>query len=179
VIAARLVWLLRVLGVDAALLDGGLAAWDGPLSVEPVQLPPAAFTARPWPAERLASIDEATSPGTVLLDARPRERYLGLGDDPVDPRPGHIPGAVSLPAHEHVDASGRLLSADVLRGRLAGAGVVPGAGVVSSCGSGVTACHTLLVMEHVGLGAAGRLFPGSFSQWSRDPARVVATGDEL
>ena len=181
-IAARLVWMLRATGHDAALLDGGLTAWDGPTSTEPVQRSPAAFTPRAWPADRLADVDDAARAGQpgagspVLLDARPAGRYRGDGGtDPLDPRAGHVPGAVSVPARENVDADGHLLPVAVLRERLTAAGAVDGADVVSSCGSGVTACHTLLVMEHVGLGA-GRLFPGSFSAWSRDPDRPVATG---
>ena len=186
-LAARLVWMLRATGHDAALLDGGLTAWDGPTSTEPVRRSPAAFTPRAWPTDRLADVDDAARAGRgdgqrdgrapVLLDARPAGRYRGDGGtDPLDPRAGHVPGAVSVPARENVDAAGRLLPAAVLRERLAAAGVVDGADVVSSCGSGVTACHTLLVMEHLGLGA-GRLFPGSFSAWSRDPDRPVATGE--
>ncbi len=176
VIAARLVWLLRVTGHDAALLDGGLAAWEGPLETEPATRPPATFTARPWPAERLASIDEAADPGNVVIDARPRERFLGEGPDPVDPRAGHIPGARSVPAREHLGPDGRLLAADILRRRFEQAGVEPDAPVVSYCGSGVTACHNLVVLEHAGLGR-GRLYAGSWSQYSHDRSRPAATGE--
>lgn len=172
VIAARLVWMLRALGVDAALLAGPL----GPLETGWVEPRPARFTPRPWPPERLASIEEvaAPRPGVVVLDARPRERYEGAGDS-LDPRAGHIPGARSLPCRDNLDDAGRLLPEDVLRRRLAEVGVTPGGpGVVSSCGSGVTACHTLLVLEHLGHRSA-RLFPGSWSQWSRSD-RPAATG---
>ena len=198
-VAARLVWMLRATGHDAALLDGGLTAREGPTSTEPARRSPGTFTPRAWPADRLADVEDAARAGrraggaagdpalgsgrstgesaAVLLDARPAGRYRGDGGtDPLDPRAGHVPGAVSVPARENVDADGRLLPVAVLRERLAAAGVVPGADVVSSCGSGVTACHTLLVVEHVGLGR-GRLFPGSFSAWSRDRARPVATGE--
>ena len=175
VYAARLVWMLRVTGHDAALLDGGLAAWDGQLETRPAAREPAAFAPRPWPAERLASIDEAADARNVVIDARPRERYLGEGPDPVDPRPGHIPGARSVPTREHLAADGRLLAPDGLRRRFARAGVEPGAPVVSYCGSGVTACHNLLVLEHAGLGS-GRLYPGSWSQYSHDRSRPAATG---
>ena len=84
---------------------------------------PAAFTARPWPAEALASADDAADPANAVIDARQRERYLGEGPDPVDPRPGHIPGARSLPAREHLGEDGRLLARDELRRRFAAAGV--------------------------------------------------------
>ena len=174
-VAARLVWLLRATGRSAAVLDGGIAAWDGPLDRQSSTRPPARRTPVPWPAELLASIDDAADPVQVVVDARERPRYLGL-EEPVDPRAGHIPGARSLPAREHLDAGGRLLPRAELRRRLTGVGITdPGTPVVSYCGSGVTACHTLLVLEHAGLGR-GRLYPGSWSQWSSDPARPTATG---
>ncbi len=168
VVAARLVWLLRALGVDAALLDGGLA---GPLETGPANLTAAPFTARPWPADRLAGIDELHDGGRILLDARDRNRFSGEFE-PVDPRPGHIPGARNLPAREML-GGGRLLPADALRAQFAEAGVAADCEVVASCGSGVNACHTLLVLEALGL-PAGRLFPGSYSQWSNSD-RPVAT----
>jgi thiosulfate/3-mercaptopyruvate sulfurtransferase len=193
VIAARLVWMLRVAGHEAALLDGGLAAWKGPatdagtsaaleagigdrsLDVGETSRPPATFTARPWPADRIASIDETesvASNGGIVIDARPAERFAG-GPDDLDPRAGHIPGSRSVPCRENLDADRRLLPVAELRARFA----VEDAGeVISSCGSGVTACHNLLAMEQAGLGR-GRLFPGSWSQWSRDPARPVQNGD--
>jgi thiosulfate/3-mercaptopyruvate sulfurtransferase len=175
-IAARLVWMLRVTGHDAALLDGGIDAWEGQLSTEPSSRPPATFTARPWPPERLASIEEvAAGPVGVLIDGRAADRFAGAGDA-VDPRPGHIPGARSVPTRDHAGADGRLRERDALRERFAAAGIDDGTAVVSYCGSGVTACHNLLVLEQAGLGP-GRLFPGSYSQWSRDPSRPVATGE--
>ena len=176
VIAARLVWMLRATGHDAALLDGGLTAYEGPLSTEPAdEGTSATFTPRPWPADRLADVEDASSPATTVLDARNRDRYRG-DDEPVDPRGGHIPGAVNVPCRENVDASGLLLPVEQLRERLRAAGVEDDADVVSYCGSGVTACHTLLVLEHVGIGR-GRLYPGSWSAYSRDTQRPVATGD--
>jgi thiosulfate/3-mercaptopyruvate sulfurtransferase len=171
VVAARLVWMLRALGVEAALLDGGLA---GPLETGPTAVAPAHFTARPWPADRLAAIDELHAGGRVLVDARDRNRFSGEFE-PVDPRPGHIPGARNLPAREMLDADGRLLPEAVLREQLDRAGVTEAREVVASCGSGVTACHTLLVLE--ALGVPARLFPGSYSQWSHTD-RPVATGAE-
>jgi thiosulfate/3-mercaptopyruvate sulfurtransferase len=176
VMAARLVWMLRATGHAAALLDGGLGAWPGPLETDAPSRPEARFTPVPWPAERLASIDDAADRRNVVLDARQRERYRG-DEEPIDPRAGHIPGARSLPARENLDAGGRFLPVEQLRERLTEAGAREGADVVSYCGSGVTACHTLLAMEHAGLGA-GRLFPGSWSQWSSDRARPAATGDD-
>jgi thiosulfate/3-mercaptopyruvate sulfurtransferase len=107
-----------------------------------------------------------------VIDARPADRFAGAPDN-LDPRPGHIPGARSVPCRENLDASGRLLPVADLRARFA---VDDAAEVISSCGSGVTACHNLLAMEQAGLGDGGRLFPGSWSQWSRDPARPVQIG---
>jgi thiosulfate/3-mercaptopyruvate sulfurtransferase len=176
VVAARLVWMLRVTGHAAALLDGGLPAWDGPLDRGAAARPPARFTPSPWPEDRLASAGDAGDAARVVLDAREPERYRGE-TEPVDPRAGHIPGARSLPARANLDESGRLRPVAELRRRLAAVGVGPSTPVVSYCGSGVTACHTLLVLEHAGLGA-GRLYPGSWSQWSSDAARPAATGDE-
>lgn len=173
--AARLVWMLRAIGHPAALLDGGLPMWDGPLEAGPGHpRPPAAFTARPWPGGHVAAIDDVTGPGVVLLDARARARYRG-DIEPVDPRPGHIPGAINVPCEEHLGDDGVLLPTQALRHQFAAVGVTDATGVVVSCGSGVNACHTLLVMEHAGMGQ-GRLFPGSYSAWSNRPELPVATG---
>jgi thiosulfate/3-mercaptopyruvate sulfurtransferase len=177
-VAARLVWLLRSTGHQAALLDGGLRTWTGSLTTAVPVRPPARFDPRPWPADLLVATDEVpglVDHGAVLLDARAAERYRGEVE-PVDPRAGHVPGARSLPAASTLAEDGTLLPVAQLRRRLAAVGVVHGADVVASCGSGVTACHTLLVIEHAGLGR-GRLFPGSFSAWSADPDRPVSTGD--
>jgi len=175
VIAARLVWMLRALGRDAALLDGGIAAWDGPLETAARPVAPASFTAAPWPADRLASADDAAeTAANLVIDARQRERFAGTPDG-IDPRAGHIPGARALPCREHLAPDDRLQPIEALRARLANAGVDGTRPVVSYCGSGVTACHNLLVIEHAGLGT-GRLYPGSWSQWSHDAARAVETG---
>jgi thiosulfate/3-mercaptopyruvate sulfurtransferase len=171
VMAARLVLMLRATGHRAALLDGPPGEGD-----VPSPRVPARFSARPWPDALLADAADALDPGNVVLDARPRGRYLG-DPDPLDPRPGHVPGARSLPCRESLDADGRLLPEDVLRERFAAAGVGSGAPVVVYCGSGVTACHDLLVMEHLGLGS-GRLYVGSWSQYAADPERPVSLLDE-
>lgn len=176
VIAARLVWMLRVTGHPAALLDGGITGWDGPVDSGPVTPATTRFRSVPWPAERIASIDEVATSTAVVLDARDRARYRG-DTEPLDARAGHLPGARNLPCRDNVDGRGRLLPADVLRARFAALGIDQATTVISSCGSGVTACHTLLALEHVGLGS-GRLYPGSWSQWSADPARPAVAGDE-
>jgi thiosulfate/3-mercaptopyruvate sulfurtransferase len=174
VTAARLVWMLRVTGHEAALLDGGLTAYDGPLETATAARPVASFTPRPWPAERLAGVEDAVDPANVVLDARAPERFRGEVE-PVDPRAGHIPGARSVPVRENVDGTGRFLPADVLRARFAAAGVTADSAVVSYCGSGVNACHNLLALELAGF-PPGRLYPGSWSQYSSDPGRPIATG---
>jgi thiosulfate/3-mercaptopyruvate sulfurtransferase len=179
VMAARLVWMLRATGHDAALLDGGIGAYDGPLetAAAPTPVAPKRFAPRPWPADRVASPEDAADPANVVIDARQRERYLGE-PNALDPRAGHIPGARSLSARENVDSEGRFLPVDDLRRRLAAAGIDGAAPVVSYCGSGVTACHNLLVVEHAGL-PPGRLYPGSWSQWASDPNLPVETGERL
>jgi thiosulfate/3-mercaptopyruvate sulfurtransferase len=169
--AARMVWMLRALGHSAALLDGGVATWDGPLETGAVQRPAAVFTAAPWPTGLIASGDDAADPANVAIDARQRERFEGT-PHPADPRAGHIPGARSVSARDNVGPDGRLLAPEALRDRFASAGIGPESAVVSYCGSGVTACHNLLMLEHAGLGR-GRLYPGSWSQWAADPSRPV------
>lgn len=175
VIAARLAWMLRATGHEAAVLDGGLAAYDGPLEQAAPDLPGAAFASTPWPAERLATIDDAADPSFSVVDARDADRYRG-DLEPVDPKAGHIPGARSLPVRGHLGPDGRLLPIGELQARFAEAGVSADRDAIAYCGSGVTACHQLIVQEHAGLGL-GRLYPGSWSQYSHTD-RTVATGDE-
>jgi thiosulfate/3-mercaptopyruvate sulfurtransferase len=172
--AGRLVWLLRTLGHPAALLDGGLQSWTGPLEIDPAPAGPADFAPRPWPAERFASLEEVASV-RVLLDARAPERFRG-DVEPLDPRAGHIPGAANAPWPANLDSDGRYHPAATLRARLEAVGAKPGQDVVVYCGSGVTACQTLLALEAAGIGGA-RLYPGSWSQWCADPDRPAATGD--
>lgn len=175
--AARLVWMLRACGEPAALLDGGMAAWRGPLSRVPPVVTAGAFTLSSWPADRLADADAvaaAVVDGDVVIDARAADRFTGVAE-PIDPRAGHIPGAVNLPVTDNLDPSTRsFLAPSALRDRFEGCGVGDRAPAVVYCGSGVTACHTLLAIEHAGL-PAGRLYPGSWSQWSADPDRPAAT----
>ena len=124
VYAARLVWMLRSTGHPAALLDGGLAGWAGELEQGPAAPRPAQpFTSAAWPPDRLASIEEVASGTRLLIDARSGERYRGEGEDPLDQRPGHIPGALSVPCRENLDPSGRLLPAEALRARFVALGI--------------------------------------------------------
>lgn len=124
---------------------------------------------------RLADIDEASDQKKVVIDARNRDRYRGENEE-IDPRAGHIPGAVNVACRENVNADGTFLPIRVLRQRFEKAGVAEGEDVISYCGSGITACHNLLAMEYVGLGQ-GRLFPGSWSQYSHVTDRRVSTSD--
>ena len=174
VIAARLVWMLRAVGKPAALLDGGIRIYNQPLESGTVSRPRAIFSPIEWPADQIADIDDVTDPTKIVLDARNADRYRGE-EDHVDPRMGHISGARNLPCRENLTAEGTFLPADTLRRRFRAVGVSDGAAVISYCGSGVTACHNLLALELVGLGG-GRLFPGSWSQYSQDASRAISTG---
>ncbi|MDO5662107.1 MAG: sulfurtransferase [Brachybacterium sp.] len=178
--ASRLVWLLRATGMRAALLDGGLTAWTARHGVEqlasgPVSVRPAEFTARPWMSDAIAGIDEVDPERASILDARVHERFTGE-TEPIDPRAGHIPGAVNVPFTENVDEDGQFLSKKKLRKRFQAAGLERSDDIIVYCGSGITATHSLLALERAGFSRA-RLFPGSWSQWSSDRRRRVATGD--
>lgn len=112
----------------------------------------------------------------VLMDARTAERFRGESE-PIDPVAGHIPGAINVPLADNLDSNGRFKAPEVLRQRyLAVLGDTPPETVIAMCGSGVTACHNLLAMAIAGL-PLGRLYAGSWSEWIRDPARPVATGN--
>jgi thiosulfate/3-mercaptopyruvate sulfurtransferase len=179
--AARLVWMLRVLGERAALLDGGLAAWPGPLEHDAPVPAPASFTPREWPAEAIitadALADELRAHKVVALDARSGERYRGE-TEPIDARAGHVPGARNLPWASVADPdTGRFRSPPDLRERLGAVDVEADTAVVTYCGSGVSACVDVLAIEIAGLPPA-RLFVTSWSGWSADPDRPVATGAE-
>lgn len=177
--AGRLVQMLRIVGVDAALLDGGLAAWAGPIESGPGEpRPNATFAVRPWPADRFATADDtaaaALGDDVVVLDARAAERYRGE-TEPVDPRAGHVPGAANAPWAANLGPDGRFRSAAELRAHYAGLGIGPDTEVVCYCGSGVSACADLLALERAGVGRT-RLFVPSWSGWSSDAARPVETG---
>ncbi|HIG25264.1 MAG TPA: sulfurtransferase [Acidimicrobiia bacterium] len=171
--AGRLVWMLRILGHPAALLNGGLAAWSGPLSSEETRRPAVSCPIRPWPEEQLPSIEQVAAHDGQIVDARGHDRFRG-DNEPLDAQPGHIPGAVSSPFVQNM-VDGYFLSPEALRQSFADQGIDDAQNVISSCGSGVTACHNLLAMEHAGLGR-GRLFVGSWSAWSRSD-QPIATGE--
>ncbi|MEJ6001941.1 sulfurtransferase [Paucibacter soli] len=179
--AARLWWMLRWLGHEAvAVLDGGLAAWvaaGGSLVTEPTPAPrPSGFVPGPTLAPSLDADALQAQLGRVrLIDARAGERFRGE-IEPLDARAGHIPGASNRFFKDNLRADGCFKSADTLRAEFAPL-LAPYAAeaVVHQCGSGVTACHNLLAMEVAGL-AGSQLYPGSWSEWSSDPARPVAQG---
>jgi thiosulfate/3-mercaptopyruvate sulfurtransferase len=177
--AARAWWLLRWGGMtDVRLLDGGLDAWvaaGGPLESGDVVPAPGDVTLHGGGMPVL-SIDEAAAlpaSGGLLLDARAGERYRGEVE-PVDPRAGHVPGAVSAPTTENLTADGTFRAADELAARFTELGAAPGTAVGVYCGSGVTAAHEVAALAAAGIEAA--LWPGSWSQWSADPGRRAATG---
>jgi len=180
--AARLWWLLRSVGQQrVAVLDGGWGRWlqEGrPVTdVEPVPQQ-ALFRARPplaaWLSTAQLQVGLAQQ-AFCLVDARAAERFRGEVE-PIDTVAGHVPGAVNLPFQHNLAADGRFLSPDQLRRQF-----MPLLGrfrpeeTVHMCGSGVTACHNLLAMEVAGL-SGSRLYPGSWSEWIRDPARPVVRG---
>jgi thiosulfate/3-mercaptopyruvate sulfurtransferase len=170
--AARLWWMLHVLGEPVAVLDGGLPAWQGPLSTDEPGCRPVARAPRPWPADAFVDADTVAASSATVLDARTAERYAH-GDPAVDPRPGHIPGAVSAPWGGNLDpATGRFLPPSALRERFAALGA--SGSVIAYCGSGVTACHDLLALSIAGYEDLA-LYPGSWSQWANDPGRSAET----
>lgn len=176
--AARAWWLLRWAGVDdVRVLDGALPAWlaaghplaDGDVIPDPGTV---VLDAGQLP---VLTIDEAAAfpERGVLLDARAPERFRG-DVEPLDPRAGHIPGAVNAPSAENMDDDGLFLSAPELAARYAALGAVAGAQVATYCGSGITAAHDVLALAIAGVDAA--LFPGSWSAWSNQPDRPVEVG---
>jgi thiosulfate/3-mercaptopyruvate sulfurtransferase len=182
--AARLWWMLRWLGHPAvAVLDGGWPAWQAagyPVTAGEETRPARPFVPHLHPEQEMsaAEVDAIrTDPRYRVFDARNADRYRGENET-IDPVAGHIPGAVSAPYAENLDAQGRFLAPAALQARFrALLGDVPAAQSVSYCGSGVTAAHNLLALAYAGLGE-GRLYAGSWSEWITDPARPVATGEE-
>lgn len=175
--ASRAWWLLRQYGVEARVLDGGLAAWrraGHPLETGTLAPAPGDLVLDDPRGDDL-SIDEAAAfpAHGVLIDARAPERYRGE-TEPLDPVAGHIPGAVNLPMATLLDAEGMLRDESGLRDAFAALGVDSGTSVAAYCGSGITAAHTALVLAELDIDA--KVFPGSWSQWSNTPGRPVATG---
>jgi thiosulfate/3-mercaptopyruvate sulfurtransferase len=187
--AARLWWMLKWVGHQSvAVLNGGLKAWieagaplerGDPVAANSAKIPAnARFLPNPQndsvlSAEELG--DWALDTRHLLIDARAPERFSG-SVEPIDTVAGHIAGAVNHPFNTNLGRDGRFLPAAELRllweRRLAGRSPQD---VAAMCGSGVTACHNLLSLEVAGLRGA-KLYPGSWSEWIRDPKRPVARG---
>ncbi|MEU8762480.1 sulfurtransferase [Streptomyces sp. NPDC048659] len=175
--AARAWWLLRWAGhPDVRVLDGGLAAWTGELSKDTPAPEEGDFTPAPG-ALGLLDADAAASLARsgLLLDARAGERYRG-DVEPIDRVGGHIPGAVSAPTTENVGTDGRFLPEAALTARFTALGAAEAPEVAVYCGSGVSGAHEVLALEIAGFRAG--LYAGSWSEWSADPARPVATGPD-
>lgn len=174
-VAARLWFLLGYFGHAArAVLDGGLQAWRGPLTADPPRAEHGSFRAEPPAGDSVLDFEDVRMlSGVPLIDARAGERYRGE-TEPVDPKAGHIPGALSAPFTENLEADGRFKSPAELRSRYKRLGASNGA--VFYCGSGVNATHHLLAMEIAGIPNA-RIYAGSWSDWSRRDA-PVATGEQ-
>ncbi|MFE7621887.1 sulfurtransferase [Streptomyces sp. NPDC057496] len=175
--AARAWWLLRWTGHDdVRVLDGGLAAWPGELQKETPA--PAEGDFRPVPgALPLLDADGAAAlaDSGLLLDARAAERYRG-DVEPIDRVGGHIPGAVSAPTSENTGDDGRFLAPGALAARFGKLGADRAEEVGVYCGSGVSGAHEVLALAVAGIPAA--LYAGSWSEWSADESRPVATGPE-
>ena len=177
--ASRAWWLLRQGGVDVRVLDGGIRGWQAAghaVATDDVTAEPGDVELDEIGAEALTIDEAAAFPASgVLLDVRAPERYRGE-TEPLDPIAGHIPGARNLPTGVHLDAAGTVLDHDTVRANFAAAGVTPGTPVATYCGSGITAAHSVLILNEIGIDA--KVFPGSWSQWSNTPGRPVATGDQ-
>jgi thiosulfate/3-mercaptopyruvate sulfurtransferase len=181
--AARLWWLLRWLGHDsAALLDGGLQAWEAAGRALDTAVPPKAqgsFKAGKPLAVTVDAQAVERNLGTrerLVIDARAADRYRGENET-IDPVGGHIPGALNHFYKDNLTADGRFKTAHELREAFGGLiGKTSPEHVVLQCGSGVTACHNALAMEVAGLHGAA-LYPGSWSEWCANPSRPVAKGD--
>lgn len=178
--AARAWWVLRWAGLtDVRVLNGGLGAWraaglplvHGEERVEPGDVE---LSAGHVPTMAPDEVEAFVAAGGLLLDARPADRYRGT-DNPYDPRPGRIPGAVSAPAVDDLDPDGRFRPVAELAERFIALGAVPGRRVGVYCGSGVTATHVTAALALAGVDDVV-LYPGSYSQWAADPTRPVVTG---
>ncbi len=178
--AARLWWMLRWVGhASVAVLDGGLAAWlaaGGTLTTEVRSRPRGSITLQPSLAATVSAADVLSNLSTkthTVLDARAADRFRGENET-IDPVAGHIPGAKNRCFKDNLLDDGTFKAADVLRNDF-GALISHPQSTILQCGSGISACHNALAMEIAGLSGAS-LYPGSWSEWSSDPSRPVATG---
>ena len=172
--AGRMVWMLRMIGQPAALLDGGSAAWNGPLETGPVETEPVERRAIAWPTHRIVDADDVAThiaAGGIVVDSREHARYLGEVE-PIDRVAGHVPGAINLPFAENL-VDGMFQPADRLAQRFEA--LRPDPSAIVYCGSGVTACHNALAIEAAGF-PPPRVYVGSWSGWTADSDRPIATG---
>ncbi len=179
--AARAWWLLRYFGHEqSAVLDGGLPAWlaaGRPVSGGDAEPPlPVRFdaAARPGIARTISDMrDNLATMSEHVVDARSRKRFTAEVPEPrPNMRGGHIPGSASLPYDELLDADGKMLPPDALRARLAAAGIDGTRPVVTTCGSGVTACVITLAMAVAGF-PEGAVYDGAWSEWGGRPDTPV------
>jgi thiosulfate/3-mercaptopyruvate sulfurtransferase len=180
--ASRLWWLARWIGHEAvAVLDGGLAKWlseSRPMRSGTEEHPRRELRVAPQ-SDLVVNASQVSAllgvPDWHLLDARAPERYRG-DTEPIDKTPGHIPGASNHFYQWNLNERGTFRPPEELRDRVRqSVGDVRADRIISYCGSGVTACHNLLAMEHAGMKGA-KLYAGSWSEWSADPARPVEKG---
>lgn len=182
--AARFWWMLRAVGhIDVYVLDGGLQAAQAagiPLSpevVQPKETDPYPVTKWQLPTVSIDTVEAvSTDPAYVVIDVRDAYRYRGESE-PIDLIAGHIPGAINIPFTQNLDTQNHFLPKEALaKIYKAAIGERPMDQVIMHCGSGVTACHTLLALEQAGMPGA-RLYVGSWSEWSRT-GRPIATGEQ-
>lgn len=180
--AGRLWWLLRWLGHDkVAVLDGGIKLWrqnDYPITTELPVIKHTTF--RPYLQDSFwltaVQVQNRLAERSIrLVDARTPERYRGEVE-PIDPVAGHVRGAINRPFQANLADNGEFMPAEQLRRQFqALLGDKQPEQIVHMCGSGVTACHNLLAMEHAGL-KGSKLYAGSWSEWIRNKNRPIAKG---
>lgn len=178
--ATRGWWMMGLFGHDeAAVLDGGLAAWQqaghSTEAGEPPAPQPARFTPR-LRADRLRGLTDMLETEALVVDARAAARFAGAAPEP---RPGlvagHIPGSVNMPASAMLGPDGRFLPPDALRAKLAAAGVDGSRPVITTCGSGVSATMVTMALKRAGL-PQGAVYDGSWTEWGSDPTTPKETG---
>lgn len=181
--AARAWFVLKLFGAqNVAILDGGLAKWKAegrPLTAEPIDLRKRHFTA--WhnskslrsKAQMLANIQ---SQAEQVVDARGAARFAGTAPEPrAGMQPGHIPGALNVPYTQLYNADGTFKNKVGLRAAFEDAGVDLSRPIVTSCGSGVTACVLIFALHLLGKNDVA-LYDGSWAEWGADPETPKETG---
>ncbi|MGH7285700.1 MAG: sulfurtransferase [Polyangiaceae bacterium] len=180
-IAARVWWLLRHFGhSESAVLDGGIDAWKKAgfeITTSPAQITPGDFHAKEARSDVVdrEEVKRALARGALVLDARARERYRGDAE-PIDARPGHVPGAVCAPWKENLEGGAFACAGDLAK-KYEALGASQGREIIAYCGSGVTACHDLLALELAGIHGA-KLYEGSWSDWARQADLPAAKGSD-